>query len=115
MPTKTDVWWEVGQADSLTRLVADLSMQVPTYAIPFLDGFEDSEAILERLRADRVLPGLTMPRGPLVHAVVAKLLGFHSEAEAQFEAALAASEIEGFRKHVRTVAGRLGVQLSPPS
>jgi uncharacterized protein DUF4304 len=107
MPERRDLWWDVHSSTNIERLSEEVAEAVSAFGIPFLDQFPSLSALLERLRGGYTPPGLAGLQTPLVHAMVAKQLGFDAEARVQIDGALANTKMGGFRDAVQRVAERI--------
>jgi len=108
MPERQDRWWTIDTDQEI--LSRDVRHALLTYGLPFFDAFSSSEAILERLRADANIPGVSAGQAKLVRAMLAKERGNLQEAEQQIHAALEEAGSSGFRQTVLAVAHRLGME-----
>ena len=109
MPDNKDHWWRVSTSTEVAALAEEVLRALVQHALPFFAAYPDSAAILQRLRAKGVLPGLTRAQGPIVHAIIAKAKGLPAEAATQIQRALVAAGDSPFRTTVKLIARRLEV------
>ena len=108
---KRDLWWDATLSSDLDVLASEVAEIVSTAAEGFFSRYFSLESLLEELRLHDCLPGLTKHQGPVVHGIVASLLGSRYEAVVAFKKAIAGSPIEGFRSNVVRAASRVGVTV----
>lgn len=108
MPHRLDHWWPVSGATDVAALGHEVMHALITYAIPFFAEYPDSNSLLGRLRENKGLPGITSAQCPLIHAMLAKSLGFPEEAAAHIRKALIEAGVSPFRATVEIVGQRLG-------
>jgi hypothetical protein len=108
LPERRDHWWTVTVGDPIDELADDVTQGLLRYALPFFDEFHASSVLLERLRQERGLPGLSEPRAWLVHAILAQYFDAGDEARTLLQRALEYAGTSPFRATVVTIANRLG-------
>jgi hypothetical protein len=108
LPERRDHWWTVAVDDPTDELADEVTRGLLRYALPFLDEFRSSGVLLDRLRQERGLPGLTEPRVWLVHAMLAQHCDAGDEARTLLQRALEYAGTSPFRSTVVSVGRRLG-------
>ncbi len=109
MPGHQDYWWSVSRTTDIAALEREVLHTLTTYALPFFTEYPDSKALLDRLRQNKGLPGLTNAQCPLIHAMLAKDLGYPDEASAQIQKALTDAGVSPFKATVARVGHQIGV------
>jgi hypothetical protein len=109
MPQRRDHWWPVSGTTDVATLGQEVMHALVTYALPFFAEFPDSNSLLGQLRENKALPGLTSAQRPLIHAMLAKSLGFPQEATAQVRKAFEDAGASPFKATVEVVGQRIGV------
>jgi hypothetical protein len=107
MPDNKDHWWRVSTSTDVPALAEEVLRALTQHALPFFAAYPDSVAILQRLRAIGVLPGVTRAQSPIVHAIIAKAKGLPAEAATQIQRALVVAGDSPFRTTVKLIARRL--------
>jgi hypothetical protein len=111
MPAGHDHWWRVDEEADVTQVVAEVSEALLQYGLPFFDAYPDTAAMLDRVRVDATLPGLTTSHAKLVHAILAWSLGSLDEAREVFRAELRKAQGSPFYMTVERLAARLGASV----
>ena len=111
MPDGEPIWWSLGPAVS-ARLVADeIGALLKETVFPFLERFESESALLAELEEGVDLPGFSAMRERCRAVLLAKQ-GRKDEARRVLSALLEANAtegLEGFRRSVEHLAGRLSL------
>jgi len=109
MPEHQDHWWSVSASTDIASLEREVLQVLTEYALPFFAEYPDSEMLLNRLRENKGLPGLTSAQFPLIHAMLAKGLDYPDEASTQIQRALSDAGASPFRATVERVGHQIGV------
>jgi hypothetical protein len=105
----TDHWFDLTRNTS--TLAATLVQLFDKFGLPFLDQFPDYASALAYFDEHGNLPFQNSKRASLEAAIVAHHLGDSQRAQHLFERAHS-TDHKGFRKHVSTLANRLGHQVA---
>jgi hypothetical protein len=107
------LWWSLRPGVSANLIAGEVRGLLERHVIPFLARFKTETALLSELEKGSDLPGFSAMRDRCRAVLLAKS-GRQDEARRTLQALLdanAAEGLEGFRKSVNDLAGRLGLQL----
>ena len=106
-----DHWWDAGPETEVAALAAEVVPAVLLVARPFFASFVSLGSVLEALRGNAHVPGLTGNQPQMLHGLLAGLLGMHQECRAVLRSLIDCAESSAFADSVREAAGRLQVSL----
>lgn len=104
-----DRWFELtDKTDSLSTTLVDL---LDRFGLPFVDQFATYSAVLSYYEKHGELPSQNSRRATLEAAIITHHLGDAARTRLLFSKAYD-TEREGFRQHVRKLAGRIGYEIA---
>jgi Domain of unknown function (DUF4304) len=109
MPGHQDHWWSVSASTDIPAIEREVLQALTEHALPFFTEYPDCKTLLNRLRQNKGLPGLTSAQFPLIHAMLANGLGYPDEASTQIQRALSDVGASPFRATVMRVGHQIGV------
>lgn len=103
-----DVWWDLDHAVSETA--AGVVRLMDIFGVPFLEQFENSATVLDRIDSAGELPHCNAGRSALVGALLCAHLGYSRRAADYFERAeRLAGAHKGFAEHVAEIRQLTGI------
>lgn len=109
MPQHQDHWWSVDNSTDIEALGHEVTQAITSFALPFFTEYPESSALLYRLRQGAGLPGITTAQCPLLHAMLAQIVGLPDEAAAQIHKAFDDAGSSPFKGTVTLIGQRIGV------
>lgn len=106
-----DRWWDITTSTNISEVETEVFELLQKAEEVFFSQFTSLEAMLDRLRTTGELPGLYGGQRPVVHGVIAAILGHTGEGERVLRELVANSTIPGFTHNVRKAAKNVGITI----